>query len=449
MKMDHENNSQFSLLHSPVPKGYKQTEVGVIPEDWAVVSMAELFTFQNGVNADKAAYGKGLPFINVLEVITHSTLTEKEIPGRILLPPQTSSTFRVRRSDVLFNRTSETQEEVGLASVYIDDREVVFGGFVIRAKPRGNNLEPIFSSYVLRSPAIRQQIIARGQGVVRANIGQQDLSKVLIFFPPFPEQEAIAEALSDADALIESLTQLIAKKRQIKQGAMQELLTGKRRLHGFANATIGYKQTEVGVIPEDWKTATLGNLTILMTNGFVGTATRHYASNDNGVLYIQGYNVEENSFNFHGIKFVTEEFHKVHMKSCLRSGDLLTVQTGDVGLTTVITNQLAGSNCHALIISRFDRKAACPHFISYYLNSKVGRSRMRLIETGTTMKHLNVGDMLEFLVPAPHLPEQDAIAEVLSEMDTEITTLETKLAKAREIKQGMMHNLLTGRIRLV
>jgi type I restriction enzyme, S subunit len=78
--------------------------------------------------------------------------------------------------------------------------------------------------------------------------------------PPLPEQEAITEALSDADALIESLEQFIAKKRHLKQGAMQELLTGKRRLHGFANATIGYKQTEVGVIPEDWEVKRLGEL---------------------------------------------------------------------------------------------------------------------------------------------------------------------------------------------
>jgi type I restriction enzyme S subunit len=128
----------------------------------------------------------------------------------------------------------------------------------------------------------------------------------------------------------------------------------------------GYKQTEVGVKPEDWRTPTLGSLTVLMTNGFVGTATTHYASNDNGILYIQGYNVEENSFNFHGIKYVTEDFHRAHMKSCLRGGDLLTVQTGDVGLTTIVPESLAGSNCHALIISRFDQKRVSPAFISYY-----------------------------------------------------------------------------------
>ena len=211
----------------------------------------------------------------------------------------------------------------------------------------------------------------------------------------------------------------------------------------------GYKQTEVGVIPEDWQTPTLGRLTVLMTNGFVGTATTHYANNENGILYIQGYNIEANSFNFHGIKFVTEEFHKAHMKSCLRGGDLLTVQTGEVGLTTIVPESLAGSNCHALVISRFNQKRVSPAFISYYLNSKPGRSRLKLIETGTTMKHLNVGDMLQFVIPLPPTKtEQEAIAEALSDADALIESLEHLSVKKRLLKQGVMQELLTGKKRL-
>jgi type I restriction enzyme, S subunit len=211
----------------------------------------------------------------------------------------------------------------------------------------------------------------------------------------------------------------------------------------------GFTQTDAGVIPDDWHTATLGSLTTLMTNGFVGTVTSHYTTNDTGVLYIQGYNVEENSFNFHGIKYVSEAFHKNHMKSCLRGGDLLTIQTGEIGLTTVVPESLAGSNCHALIISRLDQKKDSPRFISYYLNSDPGRLRLRLIETGTTMKHLNVGDMLHFPVPLPPTKaEQEAIANALSDADGLIKSLEQLLAKKRHVKQGVMQELLTGKKRL-
>lgn len=211
----------------------------------------------------------------------------------------------------------------------------------------------------------------------------------------------------------------------------------------------GYKQTEAGVIPSDWGTLTLGELSTLMTNGFVGTATSHYVQDDSGVLYIQGYNVEENSFNFHGVKYVSEEFHQAHAKSCLRGGDLLTVQTGDVGLTTVVTQSLAGSNCHALIITRPNQRVAVPKFVSYYLNSSAGRARLKLIEIGTTMKHLNVGDMLRFVVPLPKsIDEQHAIATALGDVDALLEELDNLIAKKRDIKQATMQQLLTGQTRL-
>ncbi len=210
-----------------------------------------------------------------------------------------------------------------------------------------------------------------------------------------------------------------------------------------------FKQTDVGRIPQDWQTPSLDDLTVMMTNGFVGAATRHYAQHGDGVLYIQGYNVEENSFNFHGIKYVTKEFHRAHLKSCLRAGDLLTVQTGEVGLTTVVPESLAGSNCHGLIISRFLNHKVCPQFVSYYLNSPAGRARLRGIETGTTIKHLNVGDVLEFKIPLPPtLAEQEAIAEALSDADMLAASLKRLITKKRLIKQGTMQELFTGRKRL-
>ncbi|MBC6472386.1 MAG: restriction endonuclease subunit S [Hormoscilla sp. GM102CHS1] len=218
---------------SEVPEGYKKTEVGVIPEDWEVVAFSELFEFRNGVNADKEAYKRGLPFINVLEIITHTHLYPSHIPGRVSLPKSLIESYVVRHGDILFNRTSETQEEVGLASVYLGDETVVFGGFVIRGRNRSYLFDPIYSRNAFRASSIRFQIIARGQGAVRANIGQEELSKILAIIPPIEEQRAIAQTLSDVDGLIAALDRAIAKKRNIKTATMQELLIGKKRLPGF------------------------------------------------------------------------------------------------------------------------------------------------------------------------------------------------------------------------
>ena len=209
-----------------------------------------------------------------------------------------------------------------------------------------------------------------------------------------------------------------------------------------------YKHTEAGVIPEEWEVKTLGSLTTLLTNGFVGTATTAYIEGDDGVLYIQGYNVQENGFNFHGIKRVSKAFHARNKKSCLQAGDLLTIQTGDIGVTTVVPPELAGANCHALIISRLRKQESEPGYYCQYFNSEGGRVAFKEIETGTTMKHLNGGDMKRLFLPSPPVEEQRAIAAALSDVDGLLGGLDRLIAKKRDLKQAAMQQLLTGQTRL-
>lgn len=235
------------------------------------------------------------------------------------------------------------------------------------------------------------------------------------------------------------------KQTEIVQRTVAQM-KNKSMVNDKENAPLkkGYKQTEVGVIPEDWKVKTINELVVLMTNGFVGSIKPFYAEHNNGILYIQGYNVLENGFKFKGIKYVTQEFHAKHQKSKLKEGDLLTVQTGDIGVTTVVPKRLEGSNCHALIITRFKQEIINSTFYVYYFNSKIGRNRLKEIETGSTMKHINVGHMKELKIPLPPtLTEQTAIATALSDMDSLIEGLEKLIAKKRNIKQGAMQELLT------
>ncbi|WP_168708567.1 restriction endonuclease subunit S [Hydrogenophaga sp. PAMC20947] len=185
-----------------------------------------------------------------------------------------------------------------------------------------------------------------------------------------------------------------------------------------------------------------------MTNGFVGTATSAYVEGDDGVLYVQGYNIQENGFNFHGIKRVSRAFHARNQKSCLRSGDLLTIQTGDIGVTAVVPPGLAGANCHALVISRLDKRVSEPQYFCQYFNSERGRAQLKEIETGSTMKHLNVGDMKRLLLPFPPVEEQRAIATALSDVDALLAKLDAFIAKKRDLKQATMQQLLTGQTRL-
>jgi type I restriction enzyme S subunit len=198
--------------------------------EWEPRQLGGLLDFQNGVNAGKEAYGRGIPFINVLEVVENTHIEVTDIPGRVDVPSETRNKYSVQSGDILFNRTSETREEVGLASTYIGDEPVLFGGFVIRGRPVGNELNQAYAGYALRAPSVRKQIISSGQGAIRSNIGQQRLAKVEIPLPSLDEQRAIAEVLSDMDAEIEAWETRRAKTEAVKTGMMQELLTGKTRL---------------------------------------------------------------------------------------------------------------------------------------------------------------------------------------------------------------------------
>lgn len=196
----------------------------------------------------------------------------------------------------------------------------------------------------------------------------------------------------------------------------------------------------------EWETRKYKDLTTLVTNGFVGKAKDFYVESD-GITYIQGYNVVEGGFNLRGIKQVSKDFHKKNKKSDLVEGDLLTIQTGDIGTTTIVTKELAGSNCHALVISRFKSELASPYFYMLLLNSQRGRNQLKTIETGSTMKHLNVGDIIDLIVQYPTLPEQQKIASFLSAVDEKIQQLTRKKELLEQYKKGVMQQLFSGKLR--
>ena len=402
--------------------GYKQTEIGVIPEDWLLISFSEFMEFRNGVNADKAAYGKGVPFINVLEVITKSHLRLEDVPGRVSLDQSQIASYTVRKGDIVFNRTSETQEEVGLAAVYQGDEVTVFGGFVIRGRPAARLIDPTYAGYGLRMLCIRGQIISKGQGAIRANIGQADLRTILAPLPSLNEQKAIANSLKDADALIKSLEQLLAKKLHIKQGAMQELLTGKKRLPGFSGE---WEVRRLGEICE----IAMGRTPPRLNPSFWGRGYKWLSIADLRTKVVSDSKEE-----------ITER--AVSEMQIIPKGTLLMSFKLSIG-------RLCFAGCDLFTneaICSFNKLQANTEFMYYLL----GRTNFSLYGKQAVKGYTLNKESLELIeVVLPSHKEQTTIATILSDMETEIDALEAKLAKVRQIKKGMMHNLLTGRIRLL
>ena len=212
-----------------VKKGYKQTEVGEVPEDWNAIPIGKIFEFKNGLNKAKGFFGKGTPIVNYMDVFNNPGLIKQDVEGKVTLAADEIRNYQVKKGDVFFTRTSETVDEIGMSSVLLENiASAVFSGFVLRGRPKNDILDLLYKQYCFRSQEVRKQICSTSSYTTRALTNGKLLSNVYIAVPPTKaEQTAIATALSDADALIQSLEKLIAKKHLIKQGAMQELLKPK------------------------------------------------------------------------------------------------------------------------------------------------------------------------------------------------------------------------------
>jgi type I restriction enzyme S subunit len=197
--------------------------------------------------------------------------------------------------------------------------------------------------------------------------------------------------------------------------------------------------------PNEWLTASLTEISTLITNGFVGTATPFY-TDDSGVPYLYGKNVRANRLNMKGIRYITHEFHQSQNKTALKIGDLLTVQSGHVGETAVVNKKFDDSNCHALIVTKLKKDKVQPDFLCYFLNSDIGKILLRKLEVGSTIIHINTKDFKKIVVPFPPLHEQQKIAKILTSVDEVIEKTQAQIDKLKDLKTGMMQELLTNGI---
>jgi type I restriction enzyme, S subunit len=291
------------------------------------------------------------------------------------------------------------------------------------------------------------------------NITSHDIKKFPIIFPgDTKEQRAIATALSDVDALIASLDKLIAKKRDIKQATMQQLLTGKTRLPGFGKSlkAAAFKQTEAGIIPEDWGVYSLGDIVTKVGSGITPRGGEKVYKKD-GHPFLRSQNIGWGHLLLDDIVFIDEETHSSFSATEIKHNDVLLNITGaSIGRSAVANNRLRGGNVnqHVCII-RVDANKLNSYYLNFFLLSEIGQKQIDSFQAGGNRQGLNFGQIKSFQIPLPEqqdtpsLPEQTAIATVLSDMDAEIAALEQKRHKTRALKQGVMQELLAGKIRLI
>jgi type I restriction enzyme S subunit len=416
--------------------GYKQTDVGVIPEEWEVAVLVDLVDQSRSIRYGIVQPGKYDP------------------QGRFMIRGQDYSKGWVHPSD-LFKVGSVIEERYRNARVKAGDLIITIVGAgtghveVVPNWLDGANLtqttariaiDPAkadsgFCKFVLQSGFGKIQVAEYIKGAAQPGLNCGDVGKFLIPLPTsLPEQPTIAAALSDVHALIASLDKLIAKKRDLKQAARQRLLTGQTRLLGFSG---------------EWEMKPIGSFSAFVTKGATPT-TYGFNWEEDGVLFLRSECVSDDGLDLAQSMFISEAAHAALIRGEVRSGDILMTITGNVGRLVHLKPDfgIANINQHIARI-RVKDPGVLSDFVYHWLSQPSVRAYYTSITTGQAYPQISLKQVRETPVPLPPFAEQTAIATVLSDMDAEIAALEQRREKTRALKQGMMQELLTGRTRLV
>ena len=190
--------------------------------EWEEHTLSEYLEFKNGLNPDAKRIGSGLPFISVMDILSEGVINYDNIRGKVNATEKEIECFGVKDGDLLFQRSSETLEDVGRANVYMDNRTAIYGGFVIRGRKIGN-YDPLFFKYLLATPLARKRTCRMGAGAQHFNIGQEGLSKISLYFPSIEEQRKIAEFLSLIDERIATQNKIIEDLKKLKSAISERL----------------------------------------------------------------------------------------------------------------------------------------------------------------------------------------------------------------------------------
>ena len=418
--------------------GYKQTEIGVIPEDWKVLQLGEIGKFSkgSGIKKDDSQSGE-IACVRYGEIYTKHNHVVKNYHS-FISQGVAKGAKKLKTGDILFAGSGETKEEIGKSVAVVDDIDVYAGGDIVVFSPL--NTDSVFLGYLLDTPLARLQKSSKGQGDAVVHISSSSLSTIKLPFPPLPEQTAIAAALSDVDALMGELDKLIAKKRDIKQATMQQLLTGKKRLAGFSG---------------EWEVKTFGELF-----DYLPTATNSRADlSESGDVYYVHYGDIHTRFHNH-LDFQHTQPSKIERLKCknaafLKNGDWVMADASEdfdgVGKSIEILglneNTKAVAGLHTFLL-REKRPLFAPMFKGHLGNLKSLHEQFLRVATGMKVFGVSKTALKDLVLTIPSIEEQTAIATILSDMDTEINALQQKREKTAQLKQGMMQELLTGRIRL-
>ena len=424
----------------------------LLPDSWKYQKLGEIGTTLIGLTyspSNVSEFGtlvlRSSNIQNNQLAFDNNVFVDMELPERVI----------VKEKDLLICVRNGSRNLIGKCTLIDKKTEgSAFGAFMSIFRSSIN--EYVF--HVFRSEVIQKQI-RNNLGATINQITNNDLANFYIPVPPLAEQQKIAQALTDADNYISALEKLIEKKKMMKEGLMVNLLTGKQRLKEFAfnedGTAKGYKDSELGKIPEDWDVIELIDTASKskkwsFVGGPFGSSLKTDDYTEYGIQIIQLQNMGDGHFINDNVIYTSVEKANELLSNNIYAGEIIISKMGDpVARACIMPNHadryLMASDGIRLSIdtNKFDTR-----FIHDFINFKIFRNQAINASTGSTRQRISLSELKKLKLFSPSYEEQLAIGNTFKDLDSQILVLDQKLNKAKLLKQGMMQKLLTGEIRL-
>ena len=436
------------MSENSIPEGFKTTELGPLPEEWGVVKLGDVAKFKNGINFTRDQKGKsGILTIDVFNMYSEGIYVNPTNLYRV--NKQINDDYLLRNGDILFVRSSLKREGVGWTSLFRETQEqVTFCGFVIRARLKSNNISPEFLTNYLRTNNAREDLIASSGKVAITNINQGMLGRVTVPLPPLPEQQKIAEVLSTVQQSKEKTDAVISATKELKKSMRRHLFT-----YGHVPAgeteSVPLKETEIGLVPEGWEVVRLGDYLDVLRNGI----TKKQNKDGKGIPVSRIETISTSEINPQKVGYIVGLSDGEIEKYKLIGGDILFSHINSepyLGNSAIYETEpkilIHGMN---LLLFRTKSDLLNSKFLNYLFNYyRQKQTFIGIASRSVNQSSINQGKIKTLQIPLPSLPTQQKIAHILSTVDKKIEAEENKKKALDELFKSLLHNLMTGKVRV-
>lgn len=402
-----------TLIDQMTSKNTPQLRFPEFSDGWEKKKLGDLLEFKNGINASKEQYGSGYKFINVLDILNNEFLTHDKILGSVNVSKDIVDRYPVNYGDILFQRSSETREDVGSACVYLDtDNTATFGGFVIRGRKMGD-YNPIFLNKLLKTDSARDSITAKSGGSTRYNVGQETLSSVDLLFPSLLEQQKIASFLTAVDDKIQALKKKKSLLEQYKKGVMQKIFSQELR---FKDTSTSLSASDNAKEFPKWEVRKLGEISNIKTGKLDANAM-----------------VDNGEYRFYTC---AKEYYRINKYAFDTEALLISGNGANVGYVHYYKGKFNAYQ-RTYVLDNFNENIIyVRYFLDKFLFDRISTEK----KEGNT-PYIVLSTLADMVILLPSLREQTKIANFLSAIDEKINLVSGQIEKMEVWKKGLLQQM--------